>query len=769
MAAHIVDSGNNLHRTTNIVSGASAFTVMFWALQTAGSASGTYPILTIANGTPGVNTYTEYVQFFNDAGNYQVEATPDGVNYGDIEYFIQGVTLGVWKHLCYTRSAAGFMNFYVNGLPVQPPVTQSMAGAGLNFVLLGDDGSGSGVTHQASNYREWSVALTQAQINAELASTASVVNATGLVAFTPLTTNGTDTSGNGNNWTATGTVTYVADPTFPTGFNPNAATVISSLPGSNTESLQVTAGQAASAFFSYAPLAGQVLLLAAPSGGSGFSPLAASYDPSGVVLSWSRTGSEPIYVSVEPGMVGQTYLIEVIPGGTLTTPTATLKTSSVTPFGPGELLIPNEDTANEAGVCSTTNGALISGTVALVESNECGAVLSNGTFCIGHNIGAYTLGVHIYNAAFGSVAAPAVYSAPTHWSNLAPIASDFAGQFYVSYVDITGATNLSTVTPVSAGGTVSGTVYTLTGMFSLGSLGVDQANTTFYYAKSWENGTPTPGDPISTFTLATHAIAVLVPGFTTNLWGGDLLVVPGTKSFIIISQPNSAVQAFEVRLYSTVSGALLNTYPMVANAAAYSAPRLALDLGAPNVAFWTRTFEDGSGATTTFKQINLTTGATIVSFTIPNDSSDPTKIPLSCPFFAWSKNGGGGGGQSTLFIGTRQVPPLKIRRERTVALPIQPGNARQTLSRLEIQLQPGTGTPESPLAESKLFAQISWDYGKTWSNSRLMSVGREGAYLTRPFLNILGSGRYPVVRVFTTDTFVPVMTDGFIWVTPGTH
>jgi hypothetical protein len=112
---------------------------------------------------------------------------------------------------------------------------------------------------------------------------------------------------------------------------------------------------------------------------------------------------------------------------------------------------------------------------------------------------------------------------------------------------------------------------------------------------------------------------------------------------------------------------------------------------------------------------------------------------------------------------------LALRRERTVPLPIQPGNARQTLSRLEIQFQPGTGILTSPNQAPHFFAQISWDNGQTWSNERLMSAGREGAYLTRAYLNGLGAGRFPVVRLVTTDTFVPVLTDAFAWVTPGTH
>jgi hypothetical protein len=215
-----------------------------------------------------------------------------------------------------------------------------------------------------------------------------------------------------------------------------------------------------------------------------------------------------------------------------------------------------------------------------------------------------------------------------------------------------------------------------------------------------------------------------------------------------------------VRRYSE-AGSLLKSYVLTGVTHQASAARLSVDLASSDT-FWVRTFDDISSATTKFWQFDVASGALVDSFTVPTDSGDPAKVPFSCPFFAWS-----GSPTQNVFVGTAATMP--IRRERTVPLPVADGNARQTVSRLEVQFQPGTGIVDDPLGEPKFMLQVSWDHGKTWSNERLMNAGREGRYLTRAYVNIVGQGRYPVVRIVTSDTFLPIMTGCSVWITESAH
>jgi hypothetical protein len=343
------------------------------------------------------------------------------------------------------------------------------------------------------------------------------------------------------------------------------------------------------------------------------------------------------------------------------------------------------------------------------------------------------------------------------WDKESPFASDFSSTFYIGKRAATSLVRACTKT-----GTL-GTTYNL-GTGAIHSLGVDTANTTLFFTGD------SVGSPMKTWDIGGNVAGPnLVAGVANFAWPGrDILVIPGTNQLLTIVQPSTLTVAYQVNRYEFPSGTLLSTYPLTGDVFTISDARLSLDLGSPSVAFWVRTFPDATGLTSQLIQFNIATGFPVTSFTINNDSTDPTKAPLSCPFFAFSNNGGGGGGGlSPVFVGTAATMP--IRRERTVPIPVADGNARQTISRLEVQFQPGTGIVDDPLGEPKFMLQVSWDHGKTWSNERLMNAGREGRYLTRAYVNIVGQGRYPVVRIVTSDTFLPIMTGCSVWITESAH
>ena len=230
-----------------------------------------------------------------------------------------------------------------------------------------------------------------------------------------------------------------------------------------------------------------------------------------------------------------------------------------------------------------------------------------------------------------------VFSSTVRWDTFSPMASDFASTFYVAKVDFFLPTTV--IGAVGSNGVVGPTQWNLGMTWTLpikdnpGGIGVSQDNAILYYTGI------TPGTPIKRWDLIGNvALADLVAGVAGVQWQLDLIVVPTTTTFLVMTSTDSGASLYEVRLYDAVAGTLLRTYPLVLNPD-FSDPRIALDLASPSTLFWIRSFPDLSGATTTFSQLSIATGAVLTTFTVPNDSSDPTKIPLSCPFFAWGVTG----------------------------------------------------------------------------------------------------------------------------------
>src|SRR5579864_1981206 len=249
MAVQIVNSGNNLHRTTNIVGGGTNYTCIFWANLTNYLAA--YNLFVTANGTPGTAGYTKFAEIYGilGANGYNLD-----VNDGTTDGSVAGGTVAtnLWVPIAYTRSGHGH-TLYINGAAL-PFTTIDLSAAGLNFILLGDDGTNDGGTQQFYNFREWNVALNNIQINQEINSPSAVVNSSGLQTFTPLTSDLLDISGNGNNWTQTGSVSFVSNPTFPANLSTATAIVIPSLPTPYSNSQNVLIGGsnfAASVWYKY--------------------------------------------------------------------------------------------------------------------------------------------------------------------------------------------------------------------------------------------------------------------------------------------------------------------------------------------------------------------------------------------------------------------------------------------------------------------------------------------------------------------------------------
>src|SRR5215471_6541882 len=136
MSVVITENGTNrLHRSTNVVSGATATTVMFWVKPTTHSVTAD-PLWVTVN---GLGTYTKYAALYNITANYDLQ-TNDGATLHDTAD--GAVTNGTWKHLAYTRSGST-QAFFVNGVSIGTNVLD-LSAAGFSDTVLGDDTGGTG-------------------------------------------------------------------------------------------------------------------------------------------------------------------------------------------------------------------------------------------------------------------------------------------------------------------------------------------------------------------------------------------------------------------------------------------------------------------------------------------------------------------------------------------------------------------------------------------------------------------------------------------------
>lgn len=122
------------------------------------------------------------------------------------------------------------------------------------------------------------------------------------------------------------------------------------------------------------------------------------------------------------------------------------------------------------------------------------------------------------------------------------------------------------------------------------------------------------------------------------------------------------------------------------------------------------------------------------------------------------------GGRLPIVGGSLQVDPLV--RERTIPLPILPGNARQAIGRIELQLAGGAGLYGSTTMAPVWMGAMSFDHGHTYGTWRQFSAGPEGAYSVRAYANAWGTGRFPVLKLRCSDPFNSILTDVFVTMEP---
>jgi len=103
-----------------------------------------------------------------------------------------------------------------------------------------------------------------------------------------------------------------------------------------------------------------------------------------------------------------------------------------------------------------------------------------------------------------------------------------------------------------------------------------------------------------------------------------------------------------------------------------------------------------------------------------------------------------------------------IRRERITPQLFDPAG-RNSLSypRLEVEFKAGTGLITGQGSDPKAMLRYSDDGCRTWSNTKIKSVGKIGAYKDRSIWRQLGSSRH--------RNFELTVTDPVEWVITGAH
>lgn len=235
MAIRSTSVNDFLRRTTNLVQGNHAFTCSFWMRYTGTVTPTKYRTPFLQVDDPAI--YSKYVGLYTDGpvsgdDTLDLEAN-DGTTFHNTA--AQQLTNSVWVPVAYVRSGSS-QQIYFGGKFVTS-FTLNLSGATFGFQQLLSDTDDTDTTEaiEICSYKEWNIAQFEDNLLDEWNSLNAVVHTSGLVAFTPLTTDALDISGNGNNWTIEGSPTFVAtEPVFPTNLTPATAINLGSLPVDQT-------------------------------------------------------------------------------------------------------------------------------------------------------------------------------------------------------------------------------------------------------------------------------------------------------------------------------------------------------------------------------------------------------------------------------------------------------------------------------------------------------------------------------------------------------
>ncbi len=281
-------------------------------------------------------------------------------------------------------------------------------------------------------------------------------------------------------------------------------------------------------------------------------------------------------------------------------------------FGSGTLFVPTDTGGSPNALLDAATGAVIANPP-LPITHENGAQWLDGTFALDESVSGDLVIFAPDFTLLATVARP---------SGTNCISSDLSTRFYAQT-----RTGTRVVTAYTRTGTVVDT-WSPTPLLTVFAITPD--NSKMFYT-SGDRRTLGVYDLVARADLG--ALTTLPPAATSF---DDLLYVPTTPPslLLIVSDDINADPAiFHVYRYG-LDGTLLQSYPLPNDSEWNDDPRLALNNIQPTTSFWTHAFPKASPDPdvphSIVRQTNLTTGATMLEYSL----DDPTVVPFSCPFFA---------------------------------------------------------------------------------------------------------------------------------------
>lgn len=734
-----------LQRTTSLLPHGGDSTVCFWVKWPVVPAASTAYILMDAPGT-----YVDYVAIYAGTGNVDFESPGHDV-------LGTAPVNDTWLHLAWVQSGTT-QRCYINGSLIGS-YTYNRAAITVGDEYLGNDTFGAATEMQFAYCREWTAALTQTEIRAELASP-TVVKTTSLYMDCPLTADILDISGLSHNWTQQGSATFVAGPTLLT--NTTAATAIDITPpyGGTFKQSPLTALNP-HVWFTYTAVTDDVVI-----GTWAFTSLAATNKPTATI--WTGTPSALVHLTDTvdinnasnvpysvPITPGTTYFWEVVNAGVDVSGNPDLIFSSVAQpvldIARGDILVNDETFGFPVAAVDSATGAVkrhkVFSAGESVDTQPDGTMLAEAI-----DINGDPIGLQIWDANF-TLLTTVAYPANFHSVVFHIVTSALGGWF----ISAKGAdTTHTTVTKMASDGTL-GTTWTLTHSASANPVGIGVApdESVLYYAI-----TGTANVPVQRWDLVNDiAMTDLTAGIATYNVLQDIVVL-SDGTVVVGHKKTTVTRDSNVHAYSA-AGALLHTY-------AFGTPainRMCRALDDPT-SFWVWLYPipTPSDGLNRYVNVVVSDGSFATDFTVAqyergNYAAAASATPsarfgpsFSCPMW--------------IYPTTAPIPPGEpvdyiIRRERWWPH-ISSEQFRQFFSMLQVDLFAGNGITTGQGSDPLLEVDWSDDGGHTWSSIHFVQTGKIGAYRQRAILRRMGYSRDRVYRIAVSDPAQWIVVNGFL-------
>ncbi len=737
MAVKLIDTSvNYLHRTTSLLPHAGDSTVCFWMQITVVPANGTSYIL-----MDDPVTYTDFVALYSGTTNFDFN-TPTG------DRTHTAPANATWYHIAWTQTGTS-QRFYINGAVVGAALTYNRAAVTVNNEYLGQDGTGSaGETYLYAYCREWTVALTSAQIIDEMQATTAVHTAN-LYMDCPFNGNVLDISGNGHDWTTVGSATFVDPPSFPTNHTAATATALTTtLPST----LTVDFADGIVAWYSYTPTTASPNML----GFWAFTTITehletAAYTGSPSSLTLFTSGNEiPMQLPLD---VGTTYYLRLLCTDNVP-PSVDVAISTLpgptTSWAVGDVMINDDGDPYRASIFDPLGSSYAIKTFGVIPPGEQGDVLSDSGILLFADVkvGQFAL----LNADLSSI----TNIIPSTVGTLTVRSHQPTQTFYVG-MGGSGGTHASLRT-LDDTGAYGGTTWTLAAA-GLAFHATNNDETILYYASSTGANTAIKRWDL-TNNIALADFKAGVAGYKVF----DIFVL--SDDTVLVTRNNASTFDATVTQYDA-AGTVLHTYTCVNHGSDF---RICTTLN--DTSTFVRFYHDNVAAAI-IDTVTISTGAVAHSVTQAQYQASvlqTTPVPTATPPARF------GNSNSCPIVMLRTavtpIPPGEpvdyiIRRERWWPH-ISSEQFRQFFSMLQVDLFAGNGITTGQGSDPLLEVDWSDDGGHTWSSIHFVRTGKIGAYRQRAILRRMGYSRDRVYRIAVSDPNQWVVINGYLQAVLGT-